>query len=457
MPDFRDSIEQNLDGFLSELGEWLRIASVSTDGAHQDEVQQAAEWLRDKLRAAGLEHAELIPTAGNPMVFAEHVVDPSAPTLLIYGHYDVQPEDPVDLWTSPAFEPTVRDGRLYARGTVDDKGQIHMHVKAIETRMRTGAGVPVNLKFLIEGEEEIGSEHLAGFLEENRDKLSCDAVLISDTGMLGADLPAITVALRGIVYMEVHVRGPAKDLHSGSYGGAVVNPCIALAGMLAALKDADGRVTIPGFYDLVREITDRDRADLDAVPWDDEVFRAEAGSPTLGGETGFSTLERLWFRPALDVNGVWGGFTGDGSKTVLPSRAAAKVSMRLVSDQDPVEIAKSFERHVLNLAPEGVEVEVRHLHGGHPWVADTSSPIFEAADDALERAFGRKPVYMREGGSIPIIPLFEQMLEAPAVLIGFSLPGANLHAPDEWLDLSVYQNGIGALADLYDGIAERGV
>jgi acetylornithine deacetylase/succinyl-diaminopimelate desuccinylase-like protein len=457
MADFKHYVEQNLDGFLEELGEWLRIASVSTDKAHQAEVQQAAEWLKDKLMAAGLEHAELIPTAGNPMVFAEHIADPSAPTLLIYGHYDVQPEDPVELWTSPAFEPTVRDGRLYARGTVDDKGQIHMHVKAVETRMRTDAGMPVNLKFLIEGEEEIGSEHLAGFLEDNRDKLSCDAVLISDTGMLGPDTPAITVGLRGIVYMEVHVRGPAKDLHSGSYGGAVTNPCIALAGILSSLKDADGRVTIPGFYDPVREITDRDRSDLAAVPWDDETFRAEAGSPSLGGERGFSTLERLWFRPALDVNGIWGGFTGDGSKTVLPSRAAAKVSMRLVSDQDPDEIAKSFEQHVLSLAPEGVEVEVRHSHGGHPWVADTSSPIFEAADRALERAFGRKPVYMREGGSIPIIPLFEQMLDAPAVLIGFSLPGANLHAPDEWLDLSVYRNGIGALADLYDGIAEGGV
>ena len=457
MPNLADYISGNTPRFLAELKDWLRIASVSTDGAHQAEIEQAAEWLKARLLAAGVQHAELIPTAGNPMVFAEHVIDPSAPTVLIYGHYDVQPEDPVELWTSPAFEPTERDGRLYARGTIDDKGQVYMHVKALETRLGSGAGMSINVKFLIEGEEEIGSENLADFLTDNREKLSCDAVLISDTAMLSREIPAVTAGLRGIAYAEVEVRGPAKDLHSGHYGGAVENPAMALSSIIASLKGADGRITVPGFYDSVRDMTEKEKADTALVPFDEEEFRAEVGATALNGEVGYNSLERTWYRPALDVNGIWGGFIGSGSKSVLPAVATAKMSFRLVPDQDPDDVLDAFEQHVHALAPTGVEVEIRRFHGGIPWVADPGSPVFQAADAALERAFGTPPVYVRDGGSIPIVPLFETTLDAPAVLVGFYLPGCNLHAPDEWLDLEVYEAGIGALADLYGEIGERGV
>lgn len=445
------------DAFEAELAEFLRIPSVSTETRYRKDVARCAEWLADRIERSGVETVEVIETAGNPFVVAEHVVNPDLPTLLVYGHYDVQPVDPEELWTSPPFEPTVRDGRLYARGTNDDKGQVHMHMKALEARLKTGVGMPVNVKFVFEGEEEIGSVHLEGFLREHAHRLACDAVIISDTGMLGLDVPSIGTGLRGIAYMEIFVEGPAGDLHSGSYGGAVVNPALALAGILARLKDADGRVTVPGFYDRVREMTEEQREAVRGLPFTDDEFREETGVPSLGGEAGFTTLERLWYRPALDVNGMISGFTGEGAKTVLPASARAKVSMRLVPDQDPDEIAELFTKHIQSLAPAGVRVRVKAHHGGRPWAADPASPVFEAAAAALEASFGRKPVYVREGGSIPIVPLFEEIFRGPVLLLGFAPPGGNAHAPNEWMDLSVYHKGIETIARLYDEIAHRGI
>jgi len=452
-----DDLRSQREGFESELFDFLRIPSVSTERRYASDVARCAEWLAGAMREAGLDDVEVIPTDGNPFVVGEKIVDPEAPTLLVYGHYDVQPVDPEELWDTPPFEPSVRNGRVYARGTNDDKGQVYMHIKALETRVKGTAGLPVNVKLCIEGEEEIGSMHLEAFLRSHADRLACDAVIISDTGMLGVGIPSITTGLRGITYMEVTVDGPAGDLHSGSYGGAVVNPAFALAGMIAQLKDAQGRVTIPGFYDRVRPMSERERADVADLPFTDEEFIEETGAPALGGEEGYSTLERLWYRPALDVNGMISGFTGEGSKTVLPATARAKISMRLVADQDPEEIADLFTRHFRALAPEGVTVRVAALHGGRPWAGNPDSPLFEAAAGALQESFGRPPVYIREGGSIPIVPLFEEVLRGPVLLLGFAPPGGNAHAPNEWMDLETYHLGIETIARLYDEVAQRGV
>ncbi len=443
--------------FEEELKEFLRIPSVSNEGEYAEDVRRCAEHLADRVRAAGVENAEVVQTDGNPFVVGDLVVDPAAPTILVYGHYDVQPVDPLDLWTSPPFEPTVRNGRIYARGANDDKGQVYMHLKAIESRLASGAGMPVNVKLCIEGEEEIGSTHLEGFLKSQADRLSCDAVVISDTGMLGSDIPSIGTGLRGITYLEIFIDGPAGDLHSGSYGGAIVNPALALAQILARLKDADGKVTVPGFYDRVRPMTDAEREQVRGLPFSDSEFLEETGAPAVGGEAGFTTLERLWYRPALDVNGMISGFTGEGSKTVLPATARAKVSMRLVADQDPDEIADLFTRHVESLLPSGVRLRVEKLHGGRPWAADPASPLFEAAAAALESAFGRPPVYIREGGSIPIVPLFEEIFRGPVLLLGFAPTGGNAHAPNEWMGLETFHRGIDTIARLYDEIAVRGV
>ncbi len=450
-------LHENRDRFEKELGEFLAIPSVSTESRHSRDVERCAEWVAEHIRRAGVGTVEIIATDGKPIVVAEHIVNPDLPTLLVYGHYDVQPVDPVELWDSPPFEATVRDGCVYARGSNDDKGQVHMHIKALEARLKTGLGMPVNVKLVIEGEEEIGSVHLEAFLRENAQRLACDAVVISDTGMLGPDIPSIGTGLRGLAYLEVFVDGPAGDLHSGSYGGAVVNPALALAGMLTALKDENGRITIPGFYDRVRPITAEEREAMEALPFDEDEFRAETGAVSLGGEAGYSTLERLWYRPALDVNGMISGFTGEGAKTVLPAHARAKVSMRLVPDQDPDEIAELFSRYIRDLAPDGVRVRVKALHGGRPWAANLESPLFDAAAAALERSFGREPVYVGEGGSIPIVPLFEEIFECPVLLLGFAPPGGNAHAPNEWMDLSDYHRGIETIARLYDEVVHRGV
>lgn len=449
-------LKHHRERHLHELSEFLRIPSVSAKSEHREDTRRAAEWLAERMLEAGLHTAEVIPTGGHPIVLGEWRGAPGAQTLLVYGHYDVQPPEPLDEWDSSPFEPELRDGKLFARGSVDDKGQVYLHLKAVEAHLAHSGHLPVNVVFLVEGEEEVGSPHLSEFLESNAERLRCDAVVISDTTMFAEGIPAITVALRGLAYMEVRVQGPAGDLHSGSYGGAVVNPANALARIISQLHDQRGRVTIPGFYNEVRELSDSEREALRNLPFDEEKLRADTGAPALGGEAGFSVLERLGARPTLDVNGLLSGYTGEGAKTVLPARAMAKISMRLVPDQDYRTIERLFADHVRRLAPDGVTVEVEALHGGHAWRADPEGPVFDAATRALETAFGRAPVHMREGGSIPIVRAFQETLSAPVVLIGFGLPGENAHAPNEWMSVDVFHRGAQAIALLYDELRPAG-
>jgi len=447
MFDAHGYIEANRSRFLGELFDFLRIPSVSARSEHRSDVRKAADWLAEKMRAAGL-RVGIEETPGHPIVLGEwRGAGETAPTVLIYGHYDVQPAEPLDLWTSPPFEPTVRDGRIYARGSVDDKGQLYLHIKAIEAQLRTAGRLPVNVVVLAEGEEEVGSHNLLPFVEAHAARLAADYVVISDTTMMGAGIPTIGASLRGLAYFEVEVRGPAQDLHSGTYGGAVINPATALSRIIASLHDADGHITIPGFYDRVR--TDPVLADqIRTLPFDEEAFRSETGALALGGEAGFGTLERLWIRPTVEVNGMLSGYTGEGSKTVLPSKAMAKVSCRLVPDQDPEEVQRLFKAHVERVSPPGVTTEVRTLHGGEPWRARLEGPLIDAAGRALETAFGRPPVFAGEGGSIPIVAAFERILGAPVLLMGFGLPGENAHAPDEWMSLENFEKGTHAAAAL---------
>jgi acetylornithine deacetylase/succinyl-diaminopimelate desuccinylase-like protein len=456
MASIGEFLERNRDRHLEELKDFLRIPSVSAKSEHRGDMEKAAGWLAERMQEAGLQTVEVIPTAGHPVVLGEWRGAPGAQTLLVYGHYDVQPPEPLDEWDTPPFEPTVRDDRLYARGSVDDKGQMYLHLKAVEAHIAERGALPVNVVFLVEGEEEIGSPHLADFLKQNRERLACDAVLISDTSMFGPGMPSIGVGLRGLAYMEIRVQGARSDLHSGSYGGAVVNPANALAGIIAQLHDEHGRVAIPGFYDAVRELSGDERAAMAELPFDEEELRSDVGSPELGGESGFTVLERKWARPTLDVNGLLSGYTGEGAKTVLPARAMAKVSMRLVPDQDHLEVERRFIEHVKSIAPRGVTVEVEALHGGQPWRADPKEPIFAAASRALAAAFGREPVFTREGGSIPIVQVFQEVFGAPVVLLGFGLPGENAHAPNEWFSLDNYRRGTAAVAQLYDELAGNG-
>ena len=452
------ALATDLDAWISEhdariheeLYDFLRIPSVSARSEHTSDVRKAAEWVAASLKKAGLE-AEIFPTAGHPVVVGEWRQAPKgAPTVLIYGHYDVQPPEPLELWTSPAFEPTLRDGRIYARGSVDDKGQLFLHIKALEAHLAVRGTLPVNVIVLAEGEEEVGSEHLAPFIEQHAKRLKADAVVISDSAMFAPGLPSILSSLRGLAYFQIDVQGPAQDLHSGSYGGAVVNPAMALARMLATMHDENGRVAIPGFYDKVREWEPEARDAIRKLPFKEESFREEAGSPALGGEKGYSTLERLWTRPTCEVNGLLSGYTGEGAKTVLPAKAMAKVSCRLVPDQDPKEIGKLLETHVQKVAPKGVTVKVTHIHGGRPWRAELNGPIFDAARRALAAAFGREPVITGEGGSIPVVGDFTRILGAPVLLIGFGLPGENAHAPDEWMSDENFVKGMRAVAALWE-------
>ncbi|MBX6363616.1 MAG: dipeptidase [Gemmatimonadetes bacterium] len=447
-------IDENLPRFREELFEFLGIPSVSARSERKADVRRAAAWLADRMRAAGLD-AAIEETAGHPVVLGEwRGAGPDAPTVLIYGHYDVQPAEPLELWTSPPFEPTIRDGRIYARGAVDDKGQLFLHVKAIEAHMRTTGRLPVNVVVVAEGEEEVGSENLVPFLEANAARLRADAIVVSDSSMVAPGVPTIGASLRGISYFQIDVRGPAQDLHSGSYGGAVMNPATALARITASFHDADGRIQIPGFYDDVRPPEEM-REQIARVPFSEEAFREETGSPALFGEKGFGTLERLWVRPTCEVNGLLSGYTGEGSKTVLPSTAMAKVSCRLVPDQDPARIAELFIAHVRRVAPPGVVVDVRELHSGKPWRARLEGPLHEAGARALEHAFGRAPVLAGEGGSIPIVSDFERVLGAPVLLMGFGLPGENAHAPDEWMSLENFEKGTHAAAALLSELAAR--
>ena len=448
MADALGFIESHLGRFRSELYDFLRIPSVSTAGEHDGDTRAAAHWLADRLTDAGLT-AEIVDTPGHPIVLAEWRGAPGAPTVLIYGHYDVQPADPLDEWSSPPFEPTERDGRIYARGSADDKGQLYMHIKALEAHLATAGSLPINVVVLAEGEEEIGSPNLVPFLETNRERLACDLVVISDTEMFAEGLPSLLFSLRGLSYFEIRVNGARSDLHSGNYGGSVTNPGNALAAIIASLHDAEGRVAIPGFYDDVLEWDAETRQQIADLPHDDEAYREEVEVPALTGERGFTTLERLWIRPACDVNGLLCGYTGKGAKTVLPNRAMAKVSFRLVPSQNPSRVRNLLEEHVRAVTPKGVTVELVEIHGGRPWKAKLEGPAFDAAREALEEAFGTAPVPMGGGGSIPIVVDFEEQLGAPALLLGFSLPGCNLHAPDEWLPIDNFEKGIAALALLY--------
>lgn len=448
-------IDANLDRFRAELYDFLRIPSISGVTKYDPDTRKTADWLAGRLRDAGLA-TEILETARHPVVLAEwREAGSEAPTVLIYGHYDVQPPEPLDLWTSPPFEPTERDGRIYARGSADDKGQLYMHVKALEATLKTTGSLPINVIVLAEGEEEIGSPNLIPFVEAHRERLACDVVLISDTGMFAEGLPSLLFSLRGLAYYEVHVTGARSDLHSGEYGGAITNPGNALAKIIASLHDENGRVAIPGFYDDVAEWDAQTREQIAALPHDDEQFRKDLNVPQLTGELGFNTLERLWIRPTCDVSGLLCGYTGEGAKTVLPNKAMAKVSFRLVPNQSDTRVTELFEAHVRAVSPPGVTVEVREMHGGRPWKASVEGPVFEAAAEALEEAFGTSPVPMGGGGSIPIVVEFEERLGASALLVGFSLPGCNLHAPDEWLSAENYEKGIGALARLYRNLGDR--
>ena len=435
-------IDENVDTAIEELKEFLRIPSVSARSEHNGDVRRAAEWVRDAAIAAGLENATIMETAGHPVVYADWTHAHDAPTVLIYGHYDVQPAEPLELWTSPPFEPDVRDGDIYARGSVDDKGQVHLHLKGIDALMKQEGKLPVNVKLIIEGEEEIGSPNLAGFVRENADLLACDAVVISDTPMYDYDMPSITYGLRGLAYFEVHVRGADRDLHSGMFGGAVANPINALCSLIGGMKDEKNRITLPGFYDTVRDVTPEERESLARLPYDAAEFERMIDIPATVGEEGYTDLERLWARPTLDVCGIWGGYTGEGAKTVLPSEATAKISMRLVAHQNPDDVARQLKEYLDANAPEGVTVTMTDLHGGDPALTPTDTPVVRAGLQALRKAFGTEPFLIRNGGSIPIVTDLENILEAPVVLIGFGLPDQNAHAPDEKMNLANYHRGI---------------
>jgi acetylornithine deacetylase/succinyl-diaminopimelate desuccinylase-like protein len=443
-----DFFTSNKSRIRDELFEFLRIPSVSAKSDHNADTKRCAEWLAGQMTKVGLK-TKIHPTAGHPVVVGEWRGAPGAKTVLIYGHYDVQPAEPLDLWHSPPFEPTVRDGKIFARGSVDDKGQLYLHIKALESHLANGGKLPVNIIVLAEGEEEVGSVNLEKFIEEHAKELACDCVVISDSTMFAPGLPSILSSLRGLAYFEINVQGPAGDLHSGIYGGAVVNPAMALARILATMHDADGHVAIDGFYDDVRDWGKPAREAIAKLPFDDKHFLAEVGAPALGGEKGFTTLEKLWARPTCEVNGLLSGYTGEGAKTVLPAKAMAKVSCRLVPDQDPEKIKKLMQAHVTKVAPKGVTVTVEHLHGGRPWRNEPKGKFFEAARDALREAWGREPVVTGEGGSIPVVGDFERILKAPVLLIGFGLPGENAHAPNEWISVENFEKGMVAMAGMY--------
>ncbi len=441
-------IQTNQDRFLAELFELLRIPSVSADSRHKADVRKAADYIVQKLKEAGAEKVQLCETKGHPIVYAEKMVDATLPTVLVYGHYDVQPPDPLELWNTPPFEPTVRDGKIYARGACDDKGQVYMHIKAFEILMKHKL-ISCNIKFMIEGEEEVGSDNLGTFVKENNEKLKADVVLISDTSIISLDQPSITAGLRGLSYMEVEVTGPNRDLHSGVYGGAVANPINVLSKMIASLHDENGKVTIPGFYDKVAELSAADRAAINQAPFDLNEYKKELGIDEIRGEAGYSTLERTGIRPTLDVNGIWGGYTGEGAKTVLPSKASAKISMRLVPDQHPDEITKLFTNHFISIAPKSVKVKVTAHHGGEPAVTPTDSKAFKAAAKAFEEVWGKIPIPTRDGGSIPIVALFKKELGLDTVLMGFGLDTDALHSPNEHYGIKNFLIGIETIVAFY--------
>ncbi|MEO1020942.1 MAG: dipeptidase [Bacteroidota bacterium] len=435
-------IEQHKDQFIDELFTLLRIPSISTDSSKKEDILKAAAFLSSNLTAMGLNRVEVFETPGNPIVYGEHVLHKDRPTVLIYGHYDVQPSDPDELWDTPPFEPTIKDGNVYARGASDDKGQSFTHVKAVESFLKSGQGLPVNVKFILEGEEEIGSPNLVPFLEEHKELLACDMVLISDTSMFGKNQPSITYGLRGLAYMEVEVVGPNRDLHSGVYGGAVENPLNVLCEIISKLKDEDGVIQIPGFYDKVIPLTEADRAASAALPFDEEAYKASLDIKEVHGEKGYTTLERASSRPTLDVNGIWGGYTGEGAKTVLPSKANAKISMRLVPDQDPKEIARLFSSYLNELAPDTVKVKVTEHHGGYASMTDLGFYGLKAGAKAFEDIYETEVLFSREGGSIPIVADFKKVLGVESILMGFGITSDAIHSPNEKFSLEDFHRGI---------------
>ena len=453
---FEDFLAAHADERLESYKDLIRIPSISALPAHAPDCRRAAEWIAADLERIGMEHVEVAETGGHPVVYADWLHDEGAPTVLVYCHYDVQPVDPLELWTSPPFEPVVVGDRILGRGVADDKGQLHLHLRATEALLATRGRLPVNLRYVFEGEEESSSVNLDRWLVANSERLAADFALISDTGFFEGNLPSITIALRGMMYAQVDVIGTEVDLHSGGYGGAVENPANALARIIADLKDENGRVLVPGFYDDVVELSADDRQQIAELPFDEDAYLARLGLPELHGEPGYSTLERRGARPTLDVNGIWGGFQGDGAKTIIPAHAHAKISCRLVSDQDPDRIFAAFREHVLAIAPPGVRVEVRSLGGGRPSLTPIDHPATQAAARALEATFGRAPLYIREGGSIPVCASFEHILGLPVVLLGFDPPDQRAHAPNEWMDLGNYETAIRTIARMWDEVAAIG-
>lgn len=453
MQEIKKYIDENKQRFLNELIELLRFPSISADPNSKAEVLKTAHFVAEKLTEAGAQKVEVCPTPGNPIVYGEKIIDPSKPTVLVYGHYDVQPADPLELWNTSPFEPTVRDGKIFARGACDDKGQFYMHVKALELMLRTGS-LPCNIKFMIEGEEEVGSTNLGSFVKENKSKLKADVVLISDTSMISLENPSLETGLRGLSYVEVEVTGPNRDLHSGVYGGAVANPATILCQLIASLHDENNHITIPGFYDDVQSLNDSERVQLNKAPYDENEYKKDLGVNELWGEQGYTTIERTGIRPTLEVNGIWGGYIAEGAKTVLPSKASAKISMRLVPNQKSDKITELFKKHFEAIAPKYVKVKVTPLHGGEPVVTPTDSIAYRAAEKAIEESFGKKPIPTRGGGSIPIVALFEEELGIKTVLMGFGLDNDNLHSPNEKFDIANFYKGIETIPLFHKHFAE---
>ena len=444
MQAWKDYQNEHKDRFLEELLGLLRIPSVSADSKYKGDVAKCADAVKEHMLKAGCDSAEICPTAGHPIVYGEKIIDPKLPTVLVYGHYDVQPADPINLWTSGPFDPQIRDGKIYARGACDDKGQMFMHIKALEVMAKTNT-LPCNVKIMIEGEEEVGSSNLGKFLEDNKQKLKADIVLVSDTSMISMEHPSIESGLRGLAYMEVEVTGPNRDLHSGVYGGAVANPATILCQMIASMHDENNHITIPGFYDKVQELLDAERKAINSAPFDLGEYKKELGVKSEWGEKGYTTLERTGIRPTLEVNGIWGGYIGEGAKTVLPSKANAKISMRLVPNQVSGEISDLFKKHFESIAPDYVTVKVTAHHGGEAVVTPTDSVAYKAAAKAIQTTFGKDPIPTRGGGSIPIVALFEKTLGLKTVLLGFGLDNDNIHSPDEKYDVFNYYKGIETL------------
>lgn len=459
MQKVQDYIHANKDRFLDELLDLLRIPSVSADKAYNKDVRKTAEFVAESLRKAGADQVEICPTAGHPIVYGEKMIDPKLPTVLVYGHYDVQPPDPLDLWESGPFEPVIKktdlhpQGAIYARGSCDDKGQVFMHIKAFEA-MHACNAQPCNIKFMIEGEEEVGSANLGVFCRANKEKLANDVILISDTSIIANETPSITVGLRGLSYVEVEVVGPNRDLHSGVYGGAVANPINVLSKMIASLQDDNNHITIPGFYEDVENLSTDERAEMDKAPFNLEAYKKDLNIGDVQGEKGYTTMERTSIRPTLDVNGIWGGYTGEGAKTVLPSKAFAKISMRLVPNQNPDKITELFSKHFKNIAPPSVKVTVHPHHGGEPVVTPVDTPEYQAAHKAMEKTFGKAPIPKREGGSIPIVALFEEVLGVKSVLMGFGLDSDAIHSPNEHFGLFNYYKGIETIPYFHHYYAE---